>query len=85
LARNTTTTPKAEPVPNTPSRPKYPKIHVRLSGQNGNSHNLIALCMRAAREADLPLDRIDAFTAEAHGAESYDAMIQTCMQWFDIH
>jgi hypothetical protein len=80
MARKTTKTPKAEPT-----GPKYPGVHVRLSGQNGNAFNLIAVCVRSAREADLPLDRIDAFTAEAHGAESYDAMLQTCMRWFTIH
>jgi hypothetical protein len=84
MARNTTTTLKAEPVPNTPSRPKYPKIHVRLSGQDGNAFNLIAICRKAARDADVPQSEIDAFTTEAQSGD-YDNLLQTAMRWFDIH
>jgi hypothetical protein len=78
MARKTTKIPKADPT-----GPKYPKIHVRLTGQNGNAHNLIAVCVKAARDSDVPRSEIDAFAAEAIRGD-YAHVIATCSQWFSI-
>jgi hypothetical protein len=79
MARKTTKTPKAEPT-----GVKYPGVHVRFSGANGNAFNLIGLCRKAARDSDVPQSEIDAFTTEAQAGD-YDNVIQTAMRWFDIH
>lgn len=79
MARQTTKAAKP-----TPTNPKYPAIHVRFTGQNGNAFNLIAICTRAAKDCDLPRSEIAAFQAEVLAAEDYDGVIQTAMRWFRV-
>jgi len=63
--------------------PKYPHISVTFTGADGNAFALLGLCRRAARQANLPQEEIDAFYAEATSGD-YDHLIQTCMRWFTV-
>jgi hypothetical protein len=62
---------------------KYPDITVKLVGTDGNAFSIIAACVKAARKAKLPLDEINAFQDEAM-ASDYNALLRTCMKWFNI-
>jgi hypothetical protein len=42
---------------------------------------ILGLCQRAAKDANLPKEEIDAFYKEATGGD-YDHLIQTAMRWF---
>lgn len=63
--------------------PKYPNIHVQLTGSNGNAFSVIGACLKAARSAKLKPAELDAFTKEAQSGD-YDNLLQTCMKWFDV-
>ncbi|MCM8625161.1 hypothetical protein [Accumulibacter sp.] len=61
--------------------PKYPNITVRLSGRDSNAFMILGLCQRAAKDAGLPKEEIDAFYKEATSGD-HDHLIQTAMRWF---
>lgn len=63
--------------------PKYPNITVELVGQNGNAFNILGICLRAMREADLPQEERDAFEKEATSG-NYDHLLATCIKWFNV-
>ena len=63
--------------------PKYPDITVELIGQNGNAFNILGICLRAMREADLPQEERDAFEKEATSG-NYDHLLATCIKWFNV-
>ena len=63
--------------------PKYPDIHVKLVGQNGNAFNILAICLQAMRRAGLSQEERDAFHKEATSG-NYDHLLVTCMEWFDV-
>lgn len=63
---------------------KYPHIHVRLSGQDGNAFMLLGLCQRAATKAGLSKEEISAFFTEAQAGD-YDHLLATCQQWFNVN
>jgi hypothetical protein len=62
---------------------KYPEVKVQLTGENGNAFAIIGACVRAARKAKLPKEKIDEFQKEAMSGD-YDNLLQTCMRWFDV-
>ncbi len=61
--------------------PKYPNITVQLSGHDSNAFMILGLCRRAAKEAGLSQQEIDAFYQEATSGD-HDHLIQTAMRWF---
>ena len=63
--------------------PKYPDITVELVGQNGNAFNILGICLRAMRRAGLSKEEQDAFQAEATSG-TYDHLLATCMDWFEV-
>lgn len=63
--------------------PKYPDITVELIGQNDNAFNILGICLRAMREADLPQEERDAFEKEATSG-NYDHLLATCIKWFNV-
>ncbi len=63
---------------------KYPEVHVRLVGQDGNAFNILGLCRRAAKKARVPDADITAFFNEA-SAGDYDHLLATCQKWFDCY
>lgn len=69
---------------------KYPEIVIRLTGEDGNTFNILSRCRRALRlhyrEHDLAgcQEVIDRFIAEATAGD-YEHLLATCMRWFDVH
>jgi hypothetical protein len=63
--------------------PKYPDIHVRLTGVDGNALSLVGAVKRALRTAHVDQKEIEEFQQEALSGD-YDHVIQTCMKWVDV-
>ena len=61
---------------------KFPDVHVKLVGNDGNAFAILGNCQRQARRAGVPKTDIDAFLAEATSGD-YDHLLQTCMTYFD--
>lgn len=61
---------------------KYPRVHVRLTGGDGNAFFILGRCQGAARKAGVPDDEIKAFMNEAKAGD-YNHLLATCMRWFD--
>jgi hypothetical protein len=66
----------------TMSGPKYPKVHVQLTGEDGNAFFILGRCQAAARKAGVSKEEIEAFHKEATSSD-YDHLLRTCMKWFD--
>lgn len=64
------------------SEPKYPRIRVRLVGQDGNAFSILARVARAMRRHSLPKSEVDAFYAEATRGD-YDHLLATVVRWVD--
>jgi len=62
---------------------KYPKIKVKLVGEDGNAFIILGKVKNALRKAHVPQDEIAAFVDEAT-AGSYDDLLCTCMKWVDV-
>ena len=70
--------------------PKYPDIHVQLTGRDGNAFNILGSmreAMRRAKDDDgkpvVPAADIEKFTNEATNSD-YDHLLATCMKWCDV-
>ena len=62
---------------------KYPKVKVKLVGQDGNAHAIIGRVQKAMRNAKVPPAEIAAFRVEATSGD-YNKLLQTCMKWVDV-
>jgi hypothetical protein len=62
--------------------PKYSHITVQLTDTDANAFAILGACQRAAREAGLPKEEIDAFREEATAGD-YNHLLQTAMPWFE--
>lgn len=60
--------------------PKYPDVHVQLSGEDGNAFAIIGRTRRAMRRAGVVDAEIDAYSQEATSG-NYDKVLQTTMAW----
>jgi hypothetical protein len=65
------------------TKPKYPKVHVQLSGEDGNGFMIVGRVSREMRRAGVPIDEISAFTNEATSG-NYDHLLQTAMAWVTV-
>ena len=63
--------------------PKYPDIHVQLSGEDGNIFFIGGRVGRAMRKTDIDPSEIDAFYEELHNAPSYDHALRVVKAWVD--
>ena len=63
--------------------PKYPLIHVQLTGQDSNAFMIIGLVMKALRKAGVPQSEIDEFGDEATSGD-YNNVIATAMRWVTV-
>ncbi|MGC1413374.1 MAG: hypothetical protein WA864_31030 [Acetobacteraceae bacterium] len=59
---------------------RYPDVHVRLVGGDGNAFAILARVRAAMRGAGVPVDEVNAFTREAMGGD-YDTLLLTCTRW----
>lgn len=61
--------------------PRYPDVHVQLSGEDGNAFFIIGRVRKALRSAGVDSAECDEFSNEAMSGD-YDNVLQTCMRWF---
>ena len=71
-------------TPEEPTWPKYPDVHVQLSGEDGNVFAIIGRVMLALKRAGVEPTERDAFLEEVTHTESYDHALQTVMRWVDV-
>lgn len=64
-------------------KPKYPKVRVRLSGEDGNAFAILGRVSGALRKAGVGAAEVRRFYAEATQGD-YDALLRTCMKWVDV-
>jgi hypothetical protein len=65
------------------SDPKYPRIHVPLSGEDGNALSIIGRVGLAMRRAGVPRDEIDRFREEAMSGD-YNNVLRTVMRTVSV-
>ena len=65
------------------NRPRYPDVHVKLSGQDGNMGGIIGRVMLALRRAGHG-DQEEAFAEDLSSSESHDDALQRVMRWVDV-
>lgn len=58
-------------------------VPVKLTGVDGNAFNILAVVMRAMREAHVEKETIDAFKKEAMSSD-YNHLLQTCVKYCDV-
>ena len=63
--------------------PRFPEIHVRLTGKDGNALVLISTVIRALRGQGIDQASIEEFSRDATSGD-YDHVLQTCMAWVDV-
>jgi hypothetical protein len=61
-------------------KPKYPKVEVRLVGEDGNAYFILARVASALKRGGVDKPEIDAFYKEATSGD-YDNLLRTCMRW----
>lgn len=64
--------------------PKYPKVHVQLTGEDSNVFHLMGLVIRAMRQGDLGGDVIEAMQSEVFESVSYDQALSVFMSWVSV-
>jgi hypothetical protein len=62
---------------------KYPDIHVKLSGEDGNAFAIIGAVQREMKQAGVSAEERNAFFGEATSGD-YDNVIQTAMRWVNV-
>ena len=67
---------------NSPKYPKYPKVKVKLSGEDGNALAIIGRVSEALRKAK-HYDQIAPFQTEAMSS-TYDNVLAVCMKWVTV-
>ena len=63
--------------------PKYPDIHVQLTGESDNAFAILGAVKKAMRKANVSEDEIKKFRDEATAGD-YDELLRTCMKWVDV-
>ena len=68
----------------TSTTPRFPNVHVQLSGTDGNVFALIGRVGRAMAQAGATQQEISDFITEVMSAGSYDAALITILRWVDV-
>lgn len=63
--------------------PRYPAVHVRLSGSDGNTMMLMGKITSALRKAKVDPAEIGEFVGEAMSGD-YDAFLRTAARWVNV-
>jgi hypothetical protein len=64
--------------------PRYPDIHLQLTGEDGNAFGILGRALREMRNARLDASTQEEFLAEAKSGD-YDHLLLTCLKWFTCH
>lgn len=62
---------------------KYPDIHVKLIGEDGNAYNLLGITKRALKKAGISDEEIKQFMDEAMSSD-YNHLLRTIMDWVEV-
>jgi len=65
------------------SVPKYPHVHVTLTGKDGNAYAILGAVSAALKRAGIEQAERDAFFTEATSGD-YDHLLATAMRWVDV-
>jgi hypothetical protein len=63
--------------------PKYPDVHVRLTGRDGNAFMVLGTVLAALKRAGVSQAERDAFRTEAMAGD-YDHLLATAMRWVEV-
>jgi hypothetical protein len=66
----------------TDSEPKYPRIRVRLVGEDGNAFGILAKVMKALKKEGCSPEEIQKYKTEATSGD-YDHLLSVTMRWVD--
>jgi len=66
------------------STPKFPDVHVKLTGEDGNVFSIIGRVQRALRDGGASKEDVDAFWKDVSNARSYDEALLTIGRWVDV-
>lgn len=64
--------------------PRYPHVHVQLTGRDRNAFGIIGRVRTALKQAGVPADEFDAFSNQAMDSPSYDAVLQFVMSTVEV-
>jgi len=64
-------------------KPKYPDVHVHLTGEDGNAFAILGAVRKAMRDEGIKKAEIEKFTTEAKSGD-YDNLLQTAMKWVSV-
>lgn len=65
------------------SEPKYPKIKVKLVGEDGNAFAILGRVRHEMKRNKVPAEDMQKFMEEATSGD-YDNLLQTCMKWVNV-
>ena len=65
-------------------KPKYPKVKVKLTGEDGNAFAIMGKIIKALRNADVPEDEIEQYITDSQSGD-YDNLLRTAMKWVDVY
>jgi hypothetical protein len=65
------------------SEPKFPHVHIKLVGEDGNAFAVLGRVLRALKEAGVDRADVDEFQHEATSGD-YDHLLQTVMATVEV-
>ena len=68
----------------TTSTPRFPDIHVQLSGEDGNVFAILGRVRKELRRGGASPEQVDEFTREVTSSGSYDGALATIMRWVNV-
>jgi hypothetical protein len=63
--------------------PRYPKVEVQLSGEDGNAFFIIGRTTKALRQGGATAEDIAEYQEDAMSGD-YDHVLQTTMSWVNV-
>ena len=63
--------------------PRYPDIHVQLSGLDGNAFAIMGRVRAALLKAGVSRDEVAEYLEQSQSGD-YDALLRTAMEWVEV-
>ena len=63
---------------------KYPNVHVRLVGQEGNAFFILGTVAKALRRGGVSDEEVKQFQKEAMSGD-YEELLAACLRWVDVY